>query len=145
MVVRVWGESPGHWRDLCWGFTWPAIAAVCQAMLAYYQDRFAAGGEASVLNDSYLEQNRFKAMRFGLDGDIIEPESGEIVSMRGYLDRLFETVQGKCGQLGSSGHLAVARRIAGEGNEAQWQLERAQQLGGDLKALELEIAERTLA
>ncbi|HEX42839.1 MAG TPA: YbdK family carboxylate-amine ligase [Phycisphaerales bacterium] len=121
-----------------------ALAAVCQAAMAVYQDRFEAGAEPAVLNDAYLEQNRFQAMRFALDGKLIEPESGEVVSMRRYLERLFEMIEDKCEQFGSSEYLAMARRMMKEGPESQWQVRRCEELGGYLRALELDIAARTV-
>ncbi len=131
-------DLPTDVRRLC------ALTAVCQGAMAHYQDEFAAGSPVTVLNDAYMQENRFKAMRYGLDCDIIEPAGGDIVSMKEYLGRLFELVEAKCEQLGSTEHLAFARRMVDEGTEAQWQVQRCGELGGDLRALELEIAERTL-
>ena len=41
--------------------------------------------------------------------------------------------------------LGFAHEMLRTGSEAEWQVDRCEALGGDLRALELEIARRTLA
>jgi carboxylate-amine ligase len=121
-----------------------ALAAITQAAAATYQDRFNDGLPRSSFKSAYFEQNRWKAMRHGLNGKIVEPESGEILPTLEQLERLFELIAPKAEELGSDQHLEFAREMLNAGTEAQWQIERCEQLGGDLRALELEIARRTL-
>jgi carboxylate-amine ligase len=96
------------------------------------------------LNDSYLEQNYWKAMRHGLDGDIIEPETGQVLPMRKQIERLLDMLEPKAAELDCANHIKVGREILETGNEATWQVWRSEILEGDLRALELEIAQRTL-
>ncbi|MHC4265200.1 MAG: carboxylate-amine ligase [Planctomycetota bacterium] len=121
-----------------------ACAAISQCAAAFYQDRFFEGEKPSKLNDGYLEQNYWKGMRHGLDGDIIEPEMGEVISIRKQLNRLFDMLETKAKELDCTQYLEIARGILETGNEAAWQVERSKILEGDLRALELEIAQRTL-
>ncbi len=132
-------DLPTDSRRLC------AFAAITQAALALYQDRYLQGVRRSDPKTEYLEQNRWKAMRFGLDCDIIEPVTGEIISMRSQLERLLDMIMPKAEELNSLEYLNFAKDILDVGNEAQWQVKTCESLNGDLSALEMEIAKRTLA
>ena len=121
-----------------------ALAAVYQAAAAGYQDRFAAGAPRSVLNDEYLGQNRWRAMRDGLGATIIEPETGEIVTMVDQLSRLLDLAETKADQLGGAEYLAFARQMLVEGTEADAQRALFARLNGDLRKLELDTARRTV-
>jgi carboxylate-amine ligase len=132
-------DLPTDVRRLC------AFAAITQAALAFYQDRYLQGIQPSNPKTEYLQQNRWKAMRFGLDCDIIEPLTGEIISMRSQIERLLDMITPKAEELNSLEHLNFAREMLNLGNEAQWQLKTCESLNGDLTALEFEIAKQTLA
>lgn len=122
-----------------------AFAAVVQAAVAFYQDRFRNGKPASVLQDQYLEENHWKAMRFGLDGDIIEPETGEVLLMRGHLGRLLEMVRPQAAELGSARYIDYLHQVLRDGNtESAWQTQTCRELGNDLVKLEFEIAKKTV-
>ncbi len=121
-----------------------ALAAVVQAAADIYQDRFDQGTSPTSINPAYVDQNRWKAMRYGLDSKIIEPQTGQILTIREQLERLFDMVEPRAKQLGSASHLEFAREMLRDGTESQWQMELYQQVGGDLAALELQIADKTL-
>ncbi|MHC4300333.1 MAG: carboxylate-amine ligase [Planctomycetota bacterium] len=121
-----------------------ALAAITQAMVAMYQDRFNNGVARSDLNTVYIDQNRWKAMRYGLDGKILEPETGEILTMHEQIERLLDSIGPKAEELGSVSHIDFAREMLRQGTESEWQVRTCESLGGDLRALELEIAKRTL-
>ena len=58
-----------------------ALTAITQAVMAIYQDRFNEGIPPSTLNSEYLRQNRWKAMRHGLAGEIIDPQPRAAVKL----------------------------------------------------------------
>jgi carboxylate-amine ligase len=120
-----------------------ALVAITQAAMAMCQDEFCAGAGRTELNPAYILQNRWKAMRHGLDGNILDPATGEVVPMRGQLERLLESISPKAEELGSTSHIDFAKEMLVEGTEAQWQVRTCEKLGGDLRALELEIAKKT--
>ncbi len=120
-----------------------ALAAISQATLSLYQDNYFQGILPSKLNPEYLDQNHFKAMRYGLDCKIIEPESGKIMQMRTQLEKLFDAIEPKTKELQSSEYLDFARKMLCEPTESQWQKETCEILNGDLRALELKISEKT--
>ena len=64
--------------------------------------------------------------------------------MREQIERLIDIASPKAEELGSSSHIDFAREMLEEGTEAEWQIRTCEKLGGDLRALELEIAKRTL-
>lgn len=121
-----------------------ALAAITQAAMAMYQDRFNQGVPRTPINRAYIDQNRWKAIRHGLEGRILDPETGEILLMRDQLQRLFDMIAPKAEELGSTAHLNFAAEMLKIDTEAEWQLKTGEELGGDLRALELEIAKRTL-
>lgn len=121
-----------------------ALVALTQAVVAVYQDRFFAGAPQSVLAPAWLDENRWKAMRYGLDGNIVEPETGEVLSMRAQLGRLLALAGPKAEQLGSAQHVRFASEMIETGNESSWQVATCDAVGGDLRRLELAIAEGTM-
>lgn len=121
------------------------LTAIIQALVAIYQDRFQAGVPPAELRREYLEQNHWQAMRHGLDGRIIEPMTGEVLPMREQIERMLEFAAPKSQQLQSEPQFAFAHEMLAADSETQWQLKRWESLGRDLVALELEIADRTVA
>ncbi|MHC4565918.1 MAG: carboxylate-amine ligase [Planctomycetota bacterium] len=122
-----------------------ALAAITQAAMAMYQDKFNAGAARTELNPAYIEQNRWKAMRHGLDGKILDPSTGDVIPTREQIERLLDSIGPKAEELGSISHIDFAREMLAEGTEAEWQIRTCERLGGNLGALELEIAKQTLS
>jgi len=122
-----------------------ALAAVYQGAAATYQDEFLAGRLRPALRPEYLAQNRWRAMRDGLDAEVVEPETGQVLGMREYVTRLLDFAAAKADQLGGGEYLEFARAMLTAGSEAELQIALSDELGGDLRALELELARRTVA
>lgn len=120
-----------------------ALAALCQAAAAHYQDRFEQGCPMTEYADGCLDQNRWQAMRHGLDGRMLDPVTQAIVPVRTQLERLLDMVAPQAAELGSTHWLEFVRAMMADGSESQWQLDQCERLGGDLRRLELLIAERT--
>ncbi len=60
------------------------------------------------------------------------------------IERLLDGVGPKTEELGSTPHIDFAGEMLETGTEAEWQVRTCEELGGDLRALELEIAKQTL-
>jgi carboxylate-amine ligase len=120
------------------------LAAITQAAMATYQDRYFDGTRRSDLKREYLEQNRWKAMRYGLDANILEPETGEVLSVKGQLHRLLDFIAPKTEEIRSSTYLDRARDMISEGSEADRQVRTWESMDRDLRRLELDIALRTI-
>ena len=120
------------------------LVAITQAACAYYQDRFEAGTSLTEMRDVWLEQNEWKAMRYDPDAKIVDPATGQVLSMRQQFAELLDMVEPKGRELGAGEQFALARRLLNEPTESQWQRTTCQALGGDLAALEKAIAQKTV-
>ncbi|MDP6546591.1 MAG: YbdK family carboxylate-amine ligase [Phycisphaerae bacterium] len=121
-----------------------ALVAIFQAAVATFQEAFEAGEPIGDPREEHLDQHRWRAMHDSLDAVLVDPFTGQLTGVRKYLSRLLDTVEPASEKLGSQRYLQFARRMLEMPGESAWQLQRAEELGGDLRALELEIAERTL-
>ena len=121
-----------------------AFAALIQAAVDTYQDRFFAGEPVSDLHSEYLEENWWKAMRYGINTDMIEPETGEIISISEQLKRLIDLTEPKAKELRAEQHHDFARTMIEQGTESDLQRALYKDLNGDLRTLEKELARRTL-
>lgn len=121
-----------------------ALAAIVQSAVAIYQDNFIAGKHPTVFHSGYLEQNWWSAVRNGLDADIIEPETGEIISTRNQLERLLKLVAPRAREFNAERYINLARTMIEEGNEARLQRILYKQLDEDFCALERKLAQKTL-
>ena len=83
-------------------------------------------------------------MRYGLNAKIIEPETGEITTISEQLRRLIELAAPKAKELHAKHHLDFARTMIEHGSESDLQRALYKELNGDLRALENELARRTL-
>jgi carboxylate-amine ligase len=120
------------------------LSAITQAAMATFQDRFFDGESRSHLVQEYLNENRWKAMRYGLDTKLIEPETGEVLETREQIRRLLELIAPKADELGSLPWIERVEELLETGNEARWQRDFVGGRDPDLKGLELEIARRSL-
>jgi carboxylate-amine ligase len=121
-----------------------AFAALIQSAVATYQDSFFAGKPASNFHAGYLEENWWKAMRYGLNAKIVEPETEEIITISKQLKRLLELIAPKAKELHAEQHLDFAKTMIEQGSETDLQRVLCKDLNGDLHALEKELAKRTL-
>jgi len=84
-----------------------------------------------------LEENRWRAQRYGVDGSLFDLGSGELVAFRDLIEELIDLVAEDAAALGCSEHVARARTIAAEGTSADRQLARFNSLreaGADRQA-----------
>src|SRR5947208_600419 len=61
-----------------------------------------------------LEENLWRAIRYGLSGELIELTSGEVRPARAHLERLLEWVQPVAGEIGAAPYLAIPAANAAE-------------------------------
>jgi gamma-glutamyl:cysteine ligase YbdK (ATP-grasp superfamily) len=83
-------------------------------------------------------------MHDSLDAVLVDPFTGQLTGTREYLSGLLDTVEPASEKLGCQRYFQFARRMLEMPSESAWQLQRAGELGGDLRALELEISDRTV-
>ncbi|MFW5806893.1 MAG: carboxylate-amine ligase [Spirochaetota bacterium] len=119
-------------------------AALCQTAMTHFRQNMLAGRERTPLNDTFLRENLWKAMRHGLDTKIVDAHTAEVLEMRDHLARFFDMLGDTAAKLGNSEWLEAARHLLDTGNGATQQRRRAAACNGDLCQLELDIAARSM-
>ena len=122
-----------------------AIIAVTQALVVAYANRHRAGEAEPRLARAYLEDGRFKGMRFGLDADVVDPEIDEVLPMRDYVRRMLLVAGEAAASLGTEAYLDPITEILEKGNGAAQQRRMADSEGGDLRAVHLRLLEAARA
>jgi carboxylate-amine ligase len=79
-----------------------AISALVQALVAWHGDRFDAGTAATASAPQLLiEENRWSAARYGLDGEMVDLSSDTLVPTRHLLAQLLDRTEPVARRLGS--------------------------------------------
>ena len=63
---------------------------------------------------------------------LIDPETGEILTIREQLERLLETIEPTAAEVGSAAHLAFARQMVEMPTEWRWQVAACEGFEGNL-------------
>ncbi len=122
-----------------------AIAALCQALVVEYGNRHRAGEPEPDQDQEFLDDGRFKGMRFGLDATVIDAETHEIMSMREMAQIMVADAGEASASLGTESHLKLLSEIIDAGNGATYQRALAKELGGDLVALQRRLLDEARA
>lgn len=112
-----------------------ALAATFQALVQTYARQHRDGVPEAALETEFIEDMRFKGMRFGLDAAVVDPELGDHVTMRDFGMRLLDLVAREAAELGTEKHLQVFREMIEQGNGACYQRRLLEQSDGDLAAV----------
>ena len=122
-----------------------AVAALIQATAAYLFRLHESNQDYRQYARPLLMENKFRAVRYGLDGMLIdfgkEAEVPERDLIREYLDLIDPVVD----ELGSRNAISGVRNILETGTGADRQLAVFEKTGGDLKAVVDYMAEETAA
>jgi len=78
-----------------------ALAALCQALVAKLTWLHSRGLRAHIQPRFYVEENKWQAMRYGLDGAIIDFAQGRSMPMRDAISELLDFVDDVLDDLGS--------------------------------------------
>jgi glutamate---cysteine ligase / carboxylate-amine ligase len=100
-----------------------AVAGFAVALLADLLERHDTGELLPVHENRLLEENRWRALRFGLDGRMIDLERRDEIDLRDEVSRLLEQCAPAAVRLGVQGELARVERMLAQGNSASRQLE----------------------
>lgn len=111
-----------------------AIAAICQTLVGMLVERRRRGLPLPVHESHRLAENRWRALRDGLDGTLIDPESGALQPTRSRVARLLSELEPHAEQLGCEDDFACAWQLL-EANGAQRQRAVAAE-GGTQRLLE---------
>ena len=96
-----------------------SLAALCYALTARIARALDEGEPLPSWPNRLLEENLWRAIRWGLSGELIDFERGESIPARARLEQLLEWVQPVAEELGAAQWLAVPERNAAERQAAR--------------------------
>ena len=92
-----------------------------------------------------IEENKWRAMRHGVNGKLIDFGKGEELEFGYLLEELIRFVDPVLDELGSRAEVEYSMTILKEGTSADRQLARFEESGGDFKAVVDMLVEETRA
>jgi carboxylate-amine ligase len=119
-----------------------AIAALIQAVIAKLHKLLRQNITFRVYRRRLLDENRWRASRYGIDGKLIDFGRETEVDTRSLLNELLEFVSTEVNELGSKNEMAHIERIMREGTGADRQL-TAWEHTQDMKAVVDHIVDET--
>ena len=120
-----------------------AIAALIQATAAYLCRLHEANQDFRQYARPLLMENKFRAVRYGLDGKLIDFGRQAEVPERDLLEEYLVLVDREVDELGSREAINGIRKIMQTGTGADRQLKVFEETGGDLKAVVDYMAQET--
>jgi len=91
-----------------------SLAALCYTLTARIARALDEGEPLPNLPNRFLEENLWRAIRYGLSGELLDFASGAAVPARARLERLVEWVRPVAEELGAAEWLAIPERNAAE-------------------------------
>jgi carboxylate-amine ligase len=101
-----------------------SLAALTYALGARFARALDEGEPLPSLPHRLIEENMWRAIRYGLSGGLIDFAAGEVVPARARLEQLLEWVAPVAAEIGADGFLSIP-----ELNSAERQYDRLSQLG----------------
>ncbi|MCO6450943.1 MAG: carboxylate-amine ligase [Caldilineales bacterium] len=112
-----------------------AIAALLQAIVAWLWDLRRQNMTFRIYRRDMIEENRWRAIRYGLDGKMVDWGKEESLPARWLVRELLRLVDPYVEQLGSRKYIEAIHTILEHGTSADRQLKVYQESGGDVKAV----------
>ncbi|HEY2462264.1 MAG TPA: carboxylate-amine ligase [Candidatus Acidoferrum sp.] len=119
-----------------------AIAALTQAIVVKLHRLYKHNMSYRIYGRALIEENKWRAARYGIDGKLIDFGKEAEVPMRELAHELLEFVDDVVDELGSRSAVEYVHTILKEGTSAERQL-RVFQETGDLKAVVKHVVEET--
>ena len=98
-----------------------ALAAFAASLAARIARALDEGEPLAHPPPRLIEENLWRAIRYGLSGDLIELERGEVLPARARLERLLEWVAPVAEEIGTAPYLAIPERNAAERQIARYE------------------------
>jgi carboxylate-amine ligase len=95
-----------------------ALAALIQAMVKELAEHFEAGKALAHYPHEMLDENRWLAARYGLDGEIVDLPSHERIATKALVRRLYDRLSGHVEELGSHADAEGILDLVAHGNGA---------------------------
>ena len=87
------------------------IAALCQSLVAKLSWLHKQGKELPIVPRNLLEENKWRAMRYGLDAEVVDFGRGHSLSMRASIHELLDMVDDVADDLGTCSDLNYIRNL----------------------------------
>ena len=110
-------------------------AALCDAL----KEEYESGEKRPIRPTREIEENKWSAQRYGLEGDFVDHDSHESVPVQKVMERWLETLEARTGR-----DLSAVGGILGEPTEADRQLEVWQETGSAVEVAR-DVVNRTRA
>ncbi len=120
-----------------------AIAALLQAVIAWLWDLRQNNMTFRLYRRDLIEENRWRAIRYGIDGHMIDWGKEEEFPTRWLIRELLRLVDPYVNQLGSRQYIEHIYTILEHGTSADRQLRVFEESGGDVKAVVDYLIEET--
>jgi glutamate---cysteine ligase / carboxylate-amine ligase len=88
-----------------------ALAALCQALVAKLARLNERGKEIPALRRDYIEENKWRAMRYGLDAEVLDFVQRRRLSMRDSIQEMLDFVDDAVDELGSRHEMSYLRAL----------------------------------
>ena len=121
-----------------------AIAALAQAIIVKLHRLYTLNQSWRLYRRALIEENKWRAARYGIDGKLIDFGKEAEVDMRQLIPELLELVDDVVDDLGSRGAVEYVHTMVKEGTSADRQL-RVYRETGDMKAVVRHIVAETRA
>lgn len=113
--VRICDAQVEAWQSL-------AISSLTVGLIAHICRRHDDGHRLTPLPNRYIEENLWRAIRYGLDGKLVDWGTRTEVPAPDAVRRLVELAAPHAADLGLTPHLEDVERMLREGNDAQQQV-----------------------
>lgn len=112
-----------------------AIVALVQCLVVDLDRRLTAGETLPVLPPWHVQENKWRAARYGLDAEVIVGADNSERPVTDDLDDILTRLQPLAAELGCAGELAAVADIPVRGASYQRQRRIEEESGGDLRAV----------
>lgn len=109
------------------------VAALAQCLVEQFDGQLDRGYTLPMPAEWVLRENKWRAVRYGLDADIVVDEKGTVRPVRESIAELVEELMPVARRLGCEAELADAHRLLAAGASYQRQRAVAAAHGGDLR------------
>ena len=120
------------------------LVALVQSLVATLAERFERDGVLEMQPVTLVAENKWRAVRHGLDADLVDLTRDEQRPAREALRELAELAAPAARRLGCAGELALLETVLARGDGASEQRAAAEAAGGSLLGVARQLCEHTL-
>ncbi len=122
-----------------------AVAALTQCLVHEFSATLDAGGRIPTMQPWHIQENKWRAARYGLDAVIILDAAGREQLVTEHLVEVLNRLEPVAARLGCSTELADVEEILRRGAGCQRQRRIAEENDGDLRAVVLDVVRQLRA